>query len=274
MAKWEEAYRSDEEPDEPSPKFDPSADPAIENEPHLRGGDFQSDPSEAHAGKELDPLGATPSIEDRLEASVWDEPAIASGLGVAPAAGDLTYDRWLTQGEEETSPNRSWWICLIVAAISGPAAVLGTFFTQSTNSIPPVMMICLVGPLVEEVMKAASILWVVEKRPFFFKTPAQIVVCGIMSGLVFAAIENLLYLNVYIPNPTPGLATWRWTVCVALHTGCTCISAFGLRKVWQRTMAERTRPNIAIASTYIIAAVLTHAIYNTAATLFSGLAEF
>ena len=272
MAKWEDAYEPGETPEE-RPQFGPSNDPAIENEPHMRGHEYEMDPSEARAGFELDPLGATPTQEDQLEASVWDEPGLsAKEFGVAPSAESLTYDRWLAHGERKTSEAKSWWLCLIVACVSGPAAVIGTFLSQS-GSAPAIVMICLVGPLAEEVMKAAAILWVVEKRPFFFKSVSQIMICGVMSGLVFAAIENVLYLNVYIPNASPGLAAWRWSVCVALHVGCTCISAYGLSRVWKKTTIQRTRPEIALASTFIIASVLTHAAYNTAATIASGFSQ-
>ncbi len=263
---------ADDEPEEEFPRRSADHDPAIENEPHLRGGEFQADPSEHFAGRELDPLGASPSDEDQLEASVWDEPGL-KGIGAVPDADALTYDRWLAEGERNTTDRQSWLICFGLACLAGPAAVIGTFLSQSSGRVPELIMVALVGPLIEEVMKSAFILWVVEKRPYFFKTASQIMICAMASGFIFAAIENLLYLNVYIPNASAGLAAWRWSVCVALHVGCTCISAFGLRRVWAKTTIERTRPEIALASSFIIAAVATHALYNSAAIIFSGYIE-
>jgi hypothetical protein len=269
MAKWEDAYRPSEEPLDSGGPPAPSHDPAIENEPHMRGDEFVADPTENLAGRELDPLGATPSKEDQVEASVWDEPVLAAAAG--PGEDDYTYERWLADGERSTTIRKSWWICFGVACLAGPAAVAGTFISQSFRSAPPFVMMSIVGPLVEEIMKAAAILWIVEKRPYLFKTGAQILVCAVASGMMFAAIENVLYLNVYVPNASPALSAWRWSVCVALHVGCTCISAIGLRRVWQKTISQRVKPEMALASTYIMAAVATHALYNTAAIIFSGL---
>ncbi|MEM7313250.1 MAG: PrsW family glutamic-type intramembrane protease, partial [Planctomycetota bacterium] len=133
---------------------------------------------------------------------------------------------------------------------------------QQSVSQSFVILLTVVGPLVEEVMKAAATLWAAEKRPFFFKSSTQILICMAFSGLCFAVIENILYLNFYIPNPANWTIIWRWTVCVALHTGCTLITGVGISKMWRHAMTTRTRPRLPVAAPYMFAAFVVHGVYN------------
>jgi RsiW-degrading membrane proteinase PrsW (M82 family) len=123
-------------------------------------------------------------------------------------------------------------------------------------------------------MKAAAILWIVEKRPYLFRSKTQILTAAMASGLWFAVIENFLYLNVYIANPSPAIIAWRWSVCVLLHVGCTFLVGLGLSRVWEHTMTARTRPQLSIASKFLMAAVICHAAYNTLAVLITAAKEF
>jgi iron-sulfur cluster assembly accessory protein len=93
------------------------------------------------------------------------------------------------------------------------------------------------------------------------------------SGLWFAVIENGLYLNVYIQDPSLEIIIWRWTVCVLLHVGCTLVSGVGLSRVWEHTMSTRTRPKMSLAANWLIGAVVCHALYNSSAVLVSAAKE-
>jgi RsiW-degrading membrane proteinase PrsW (M82 family) len=125
-----------------------------------------------------------------------------------------------------------------------------------------VLSITIFGPLVEEVMKVAGLLWIVEKRPFLFTSRLQIIICALCGGLAFAVIENFIYLNVYVPNPPESLVQWRWTVCTFLHCGCSLIAGMGLIRVWTVTMRDRVQPNITNAARYLILAMVVHGVYN------------
>lgn len=125
----------------------------------------------------------------------------------------------------------------------------------------------IVGPLTEEVMKTAAVLWVVEKRPFLFRSPLQIMGCVVAAGLCFAVIENLLYLKVYVSDPSDELIRWRWTVCVALHVGCTTVAGIGVMRIWKTTMSNLTPPQLPLGAPFLVAAVVIHGSYNALAVL-------
>jgi RsiW-degrading membrane proteinase PrsW (M82 family) len=130
-----------------------------------------------------------------------------------------------------------------------------------------ILAITVLGPLAEEIAKVALPLYAVEKRPFWFIVPVQIVVASVGSALCFAAIENVLYLKVYVPSPTPGLVIWRWTICVVLHTSCSLIASLGLVRVWHDVHETKQRPDLRRAVPFLIAAVVVHGVYNAGAVL-------
>jgi len=227
----------------------------------MQGGGYQADPSE-HRVPASTPRHGEDATDAAAERSVWDEPAHAGGFAAVPLDA-ITYATWLEAKRRQTSPAFTWWTTLWVALAAGPWAVLGTLLNASSNL--PVVMIVLVGPLTEEVMKIAAAAWVVETRPHWFGNRWQIALCALAGGLAFAAIENVLYLRVYIPDPSPGLVLWRWTVCVALHVGCSFLAGLGLIRVWSSAWRDAKRPDISLAFRYLVAAVIVHGLYNALA---------
>ena len=240
----------------------PQHDPSIQMEPHLRA-TFRADPGEAKVDRILSRQARTE--DDAVEHSVWDEPTAARPDGSPPADG-LSYAQWLMRRRENTSAGRSWAVTLLAAAASGPWSVIATLL-----SVVAVwhwlVAVVITGPITEEILKAAIPLYIVEKRPYLFRSRMQIALCAIASGLVFAAIENVLYLQVYVPEPSSQLILWRWTVCVALHTTCCFIASIGMMSIWSRTMATLTRPNLTPGLTFIVIAAVVHGSYNALAVV-------
>ncbi len=268
---WRGAYEPGGEEAWPKGKRPISHDPSIEHEPHLADNEFPDDETEATAGLGMDPIGGGESFDDEVEHGVWDEPGISRDL-TGPIPDDAaTYAAWLAKGRQEVTAQKSWRICWLVVLLAGPWSVLATFITHFSGGFRGgIVVICVIGPIIEEIMKASAILWIVEKRPYFFTSRLQILICALASGFCFAVIENFLYLNVYIADPTPTIILVRWTACVALHVGCTLIAGWGLSRVWRRTMNSSTRPDIRKASPYLMAAATVHGLYNTSAVLLTA----
>lgn len=241
----------------PSPEHDPSVD----NEPWRLPGD---DPERAPGLREPSDLlqpAATPGEDSALDESVWDEPSRDDALSGAKPGSAPDYASWLSRKTRETEVMQTWVVTVVVAAVAGPAALIGTLLNGS-GTYMQFLSIVVLGPLMEEVMKSAAALWVVEKRPFWFSSRLQIAICALASGFVFAAIENLLYLHVYVEDATEALARWRWSVCVALHMGCSLIASLGLMRIWSKTYARRQRPNLSDGAALLAAAVVIHGTYN------------
>ena len=232
---------------------------SVNQEPHLRNNGFDVDPSEKTAG-EIKPMESS-SETTRIDHTVWDEPTLNPAAREQIPDDAVTYERWLDRKISERSVLKSWQITVLVALSAGPWAVLGAIMSGN-QSIWGIFAITVFAPAVEEIMKIAGLLWIIEKRPFLFASRFQIIVCALCGGLAFAVIENLIYLHIYIPNPPTTLVQWRWTVCTCLHCGCSVIAGLGMMRIWQTTMRERTRPQISNASTYFILAMVIHGCYN------------
>lgn len=244
----------------------PSTNPSIRAEPHFRDTVFKRDESEEKAAEVLS-AGET-SLAQKVEHTVWDEPALSGELVAVIPDSALTYGKWLHSKIDSTSHSTSWMITLPLALTSAPLAVIGVFILhfQGMGSFG-CMAVVVFGPIIEEILKISSALIIVEKRPYLFKSARQIIVVCVCSGLVFAFMENFLYLYIYIPHPTPALVLWRWTACVLLHSGCTALSSVGLVKIWFAATTNLRRPRLSMMTKYVGAACVIHGVYNLIAIL-------
>jgi hypothetical protein len=241
----------------------PPDDPSIEHEPHLKPGGFRPDPSEQRAARRLarEQAGHPDEVVDH---GVWDEPSLSDELTADVAGERRNYASWLREKIDQTSLAKSLLVSLLMALAAGPLAVFGAFYGADSGGV---LGLVIMGPLVEEVMKVALPLWAAERRPYLFKSGLQILLCAFAGGLAFAVIENLLYLNVYVPDPSRALVVWRWTVCVALHISCSTVAGIGLYRMWDEAMTRQRRPQMPVAGLYLVLAVVGHGLYNALAFL-------
>lgn len=248
----------------------PEKDPSVASEPHFQQRGHRGDDSSPETPG-LQPDVGHLAADDLAEHSVWDEPGVSPELAGKAPVGAATYAAWLGERRAAATKGRSWAVTLLTALVAGPLAILGTFLGGSSSGVAlgatGIMGVVVFGPLLEEVMKNASALWIVESRPYLFSSRCQIAICTLASGAVFAVMENLLYLHVYVSDPSPQLVRWRWTVCVALHMGCALVAGLGTMRIWQNTMQSLARPHLSQGAPYLAAAIVLHGTYNALATL-------
>jgi len=274
------------------PMAQPSRDPSIEHEPHLRDALHQADPSELTAAQCLADEARRYGLDQAVEHTVWDEPALADELAQPLHDRRLTYAEWLDWRIATTPSVRTWWVTLGVVLAAGPWGVVGALFGALFSGIGSggwsLIAVSVIAPVTEEMMKIAVALWVVEKRPYLFRMPIQIVLAALAGGLAFACIENWMYIHVGAHSGPQVLdidqataisinwVLWRWTVCTGLHATCSFLAGLGVARMWSRAMAQRTRPDIAHAAPWIIAAMVCHGLYNGVVTIaeMSGWLQF
>jgi hypothetical protein len=202
-----------------------------------------------------------------VEHGVWEEPALSPELAGSAPPDQITYSRWLEEGRARTDAAWSWMVTAGVALVAGPWAILGAFMGSGGHSLFWIVTVVAVAPVVEETMKIAAATYVIEKRPYLFTSRAQILICALSAGLVFAAIENVLYLTMHRARNPELFAMWRWTVCTALHMGCSLVASLGLAKVWRGVWETMSRPRLTLGFPYLLAAVIIHGGYNGLVTL-------
>ena len=237
-----------------------SDDPSVFDEPWMRANTqrFESNEHDSVAGLRM------AAGEGDPENSVWDEPGLSRELAGDTPQGAVTWVNWYRSQAAQTTALTTWGVTLVIALCSGVCAIFGAIFLQLGTS-NHFLMVVVVAPITEEIMKIALAVWVCEKRPWLFSSPTQILICGLASGLVFAAIENVLYLT--FGASTPGLFLWRWTVCVLLHVTCSLIASIGVARVWTEFQRQERMPRLVDGSFWIVAAMLLHGTYNFAAVM-------
>ncbi len=278
------------------------SNPSASHEPHLRPDRPPPavDPSEARADRHLrfEPAGAESTFRDGH--SVWDEPDILPGrsdnlidqdwlcsacgynlrglfvgqrcpecgrveLYRPPPPGVDSYRTWLQRHVERTGPETCWLVALGAALVGGLWAVIASLIGTQHAGIggwSTFILAAVYAPAIEETMKIAAGAYVVELRPYWFKRDEQIHLATVGAAVVFAVIENLIYLHVFVQSPTVKLALWRWFVCTALHVGCTYLAARGLVEVWRQALTEYRRPRITQALRFLVPAIILHGAYN------------
>ncbi len=256
----------------------PNNDPSVWSEPHLRGtpidlgaGDALSDEparaGEPHRAEDDDraPDG-TPNHTPDLESSVRDEPSMAwNRAAIATIDG---YGALLTQRLASTPLVTRWLIVALIALASGPFGVFGAFFSAFTGPTGlGLLAVTVIAPVVEEMTKVALLVWLVERKPWLLPSAGAVVVAGLLSGAVFGAIENVIYLTVYFPDRAAEIAPWRWFATAPMHTVASAIAAVGVARMWSAVMRERTPARITIAYPWIVAAMVLHGAFNSMAIL-------
>lgn len=196
--------------------------------------------------------------------SVWEEPLFPGSHAGSPYAALLRM-RWARQRGVDIA--LTFLLCLLAA---GPFAIAAAF-VKGYGDGGAVWGIVLFGPLIEEFAKISVPVIILERAPWRWTRGGQLVFVCAVSGLVFAVIENLLYLHVYIHAPSPEITHWRWTICTLLHVSCSTIAGLGLRRVWCHTRQTLTRPDASRLAPCVILAVIIHGAYNMFAIVFSML---
>lgn len=239
----------------------PNRDPSIEHEPHLRG-IACSDPSEAAAERVLHGEAVRAAADAPPDHTVWDEPTLSVELAGAAAPDQVTYARWLESRMAETTTLTSWRTTLFLIAAAGPWGVFGALVGGVDQGTSGLVMVTIIGPVTEEITKIAAALWVIERKPYLFKSLFQIFLCAAAAGAAFAVIENLMYLNVYVSNPSAEYAQFRWSVCTALHVNCSFIAGVGLVRIWDNAIRNRHRPQLGLGVPWFVLAMAGHGMYN------------
>jgi hypothetical protein len=228
----------------------------ILNEPALRGTSGETGDSvnrEAVFGD-----ASRPDVSD--SGGIGDEPAL-SGAGAAEAER-WNRAEWLEARWRDAPSSREWFLIPLLMVVSGLAAVGCTVLKGGGGSMA--LATAVLAPVVEETSKIIVPAMILERRPWRFSSAVELLVVCAFSGLVFATIENFLYIFVYIPKEqlTIGILLWRLSVCTLLHVSCASISGFGLGRVWRTASERRSMAEISRAAGFVVAAMVLHGLYN------------
>ena len=192
-----------------------------------------------------------------------DEPALAW----RPDIADDRPERLATRCGA-TPAWRKWGAMALVAVVSGPFAIAAALVENSIGGAGLVLLVVVLAPAAEEVLKASGALFVAERRPWLVPSGWTLPVATLVSGLCFAVVENLWYLEVLLDDPSDTVVRVRWIAGPLVHGGCSAIAGLGARRMWRRTLA-RGVGRFGDAEAFVVGAAVVHGSWNLLATVVS-----
>ena len=168
------------------------------------------------------------------------------------------------------------WLIALLGSVGGTAAAFLENSARAAHPLTGILLLVAVAPAVEEICKPLAIVFLLDKRPHWLRSPGEIVVLAALSALVFAMLENLLYIFAYARGCGSAFVTWRLTVCTGVHVTASTVFGFGLVKMWRHIRAKGGHFNIDVCFKYYIAAAIIHGAYNGLAMIltWTGVLKF
>jgi len=146
---------------------------------------------------------------------------------------------------------------------SGVFGFICAFLRELGAVIPEWMAIIFLAPPIEEILKIALPIIVLEHRTRWIHRGQELLWFAMGSALVFAVVENLVYTFVYLEDPSAGLLWWRWGVCTAMHVGASALSGVGLMRAYKRGIKTNVRPRFIWEWPWLAGAIAIHLVYNS-----------
>lgn len=233
----------------------------VNAEPNRFEGAFCPDPTEQR-------IPMIDGHEDEISTvrdSVLNEPAFTGKLQQAELGA------WLAQKRAQCTTAGSIGVTLAAALVAGPFAVIGALMT-GRQTVFGILCTVLFAPIIEELLKQSGMIYVLEKKPYRIFSAWQFVVAAVISAAIFATVENLLYIHVYVKPEVVGnfaaFCRFRWTVCTLLHVTCAVIASMGLMRVWKKQLNDGRAADLGVGFWYFASAMTVHGLYNLTMTFF------
>ena len=154
----------------------------------------------------------------------------ASSTGVG--SGDSTEYRELLRREQNRYSGTVVPVISVLAGVAGgffavPAVILNeiaNMFSAVSFLSAGAFVLVVLGPFAEETLKQSGAIFQMEKMRGSIRYGWQFFLSGMLGGLVFSVLENLIYQYIYLRNLTPeklaAAMAFRWTICTSLHMLC------------------------------------------------------
>ena len=204
-------------------------------------------------------------LHDMIEAERYLKERVESLLVKQPTPMELHGG----QRCRSSNANVSIYRLACLALLSGLFGFACAFLRELGAVIPEALAAILVAPPIEEVLKIAIPIIILEHRTKWLDRGQDLLWFAMGSALVFAIAENLMYSFVFLEDPSAGLLWWRWIVCTAMHVGASGLSGVGLMRAYTRGLDSGQPPRFIWEWPWLAGAIAVHMAYNSFA-VFAG----
>jgi RsiW-degrading membrane proteinase PrsW (M82 family) len=192
--------------------------------------------------------------------------------GSVPTSGDAVVEQPRATGP---APAYQYILAFLMAIVGGALGIVGAIFQEFQTTSAFLLLPFLGAPIIEEALKPSGLYLTLLWWPRALNNQLYTAVLCSISGLVFGVIESLVYVTVYVEDPSDDFVLYRFTVTLALHAIASFVVGLGINQRIVDWAAGRSKLPKSSRNAYI-AGVLIHAIYNTSAVILSigGVLDF
>jgi RsiW-degrading membrane proteinase PrsW (M82 family) len=191
------------------------------------------------------------------------------------AGADAPVEQELSPPPSGPAPPYQYLLAFLMAVFGGALGIIGAIFQEAQTTATYLLLPFLGAPIVEEALKPAGLYLTLLWCPRALNNQLFTALLCSISGLVFGIIESLVYVTVYVEDPSDGFILYRFTVTLALHAIASFVVGLGINHRILDWAAGRSKLPKSSRNFYI-AGVAIHAIYNTTAVMLSiaGMLDF
>jgi RsiW-degrading membrane proteinase PrsW (M82 family) len=163
---------------------------------------------------------------------------------------------------------------VVVALIGGLFGIVGAG-VQELRTGGFILLPILGAPIIEEGLKPIGVYLLQARWPQLLLGRLHTGILGGLAGLTFGVLEALVYVFVYVDDPSDSFVLYRFTAPLALHTFCSFLVGLGVtRQLISWANGENPLPKS--SRNLYLTAVAIHAAFNTTAIVLSlaGLIDF
>jgi len=131
-----------------------------------------------------------------------------------------------------------------------------------------ILVAFIAAPIIEEFLKPSGVYALLVWWPHLLKNQLYTALLAACGGLAFGYIESLVYIKVYVIDPSPGYVLFRLTVTPALHVIASFIFGMGINQGVLDSVQGK-KPLLQGSRKWFAAAIILHALYNIGAVVIS-----
>jgi len=151
-------------------------------------------------------------------------------------------------------------LAISLALVGGVLGIAGAF-VQELRAGGLLLLPFLGAPIIEEGVKPIGVYILLMRWPHLLRGQLYTAALAGLAGLVFGVLESLVYVKLYVSNPSDAFVVYRFTVPLALHAVGSFLVGLGINSgvlAWAKGEAAMPKAG----RNLFITAVTLHAVFN------------
>jgi RsiW-degrading membrane proteinase PrsW (M82 family) len=152
----------------------------------------------------------------------------------------------------------------LIALAGGAFGILAAAYTEFLHGS---LLVAFIGaPMIEEALKPLGVYLILAKWPRSLRNRFYTAFLAALSGIAFGIIENLVYLNIFIEEPSRQVILWRYSAGLSIHTLCSFIFGLGINQKLAASVKGEIK-FLSYGKRFFVTAMVLHSLYNISVTV-------